>query len=60
MALRNVMLEIEATQSISCLNCGAQWNIPKGDAEEDDFLNCCPHCTPEAWDADPSNNQGTA
>jgi len=51
----------EATQPIGCLNCGAQWNIPKGDAEEDDFLNCCPHCTPEAWNADPLNGQqGTA
>ena len=50
---------IEETQSISCLFCGQLWNIPKGLAEEDDFLNCCPTCTPEAWDADLTNNQGS-
>jgi len=50
----------EETQFISCLLCSQLWNIPKGSAEEDDFLNCCPTCTPEAWDADPLNNQGTA
>jgi hypothetical protein len=48
------------TQPISCLTCGERWNIPEGDAEADDYLNCCPHCTPDAWDADPANNQGTA
>ena len=53
--------EDEATQPIGCLNCGETWSIPEGDAEEDDFLNCCPNCTPEAWDADPLNGQqGTA
>ena len=48
------------TQPISCLTCGERWNIPEGDAEADDYLNCCPHCTPDAWDADLANNQGTA
>jgi len=43
---------VEETQSISCLICGQLWNILKESAEEDDFLNCCPSCTPEAWDAD--------
>ena len=30
---------VEETQSISCLLCGQLWNIPKGSAEEDDFIN---------------------
>jgi hypothetical protein len=51
--------EVES-QSISCIGCGQLWNIPKDSAEEDDYLNCCPTCSPEAWDADPLNNQGTA
>jgi hypothetical protein len=55
------MEEVNWESSISCLNCGERWNIPKGNAEEDDFLNCCPHCIPEAWDADSLNGQqGTA
>jgi|ETNvirnome_2_300_1030623.scaffolds.fasta_scaffold26216_1 hypothetical protein len=52
--------EAEPTQKISCAKCGDSWSVPLGDAEPDDYLNCCPTCTPEAWDADPSNQCGTA